>query len=49
MNPSVTEPLTHEHNFLGAAHDANARRTLWVVVLTALMMVGEIVAGYLTQ
>jgi len=34
--------------FLGAAHDENARRTRWVVLLTALMMVGEIVAGYWT-
>lgn len=39
------EPLTHEHVFLGAAHDDNARRTLLVVGLTAAMMVGEIVAG----
>lgn len=38
----------HHHNFLGSAHDANARRTLWVVMLTAVMMVGEIIAGYLT-
>jgi cation diffusion facilitator family transporter len=40
--------LSHDHVFLGAAHDENARRTLWVVALTAIMMVGEIIAGYLT-
>lgn len=40
--------FAHDHDFLGASHDENARRTLWVVLLTALMMVGEIVAGYLT-
>lgn len=40
--------LAHEHNFLGASHDENARRTMWVVLLTAVMMVGEIVAGFLT-
>jgi cation diffusion facilitator family transporter len=40
--------LTHDHVFLGSSHDENARRTLWVVALTAVMMVGEIVAGYLT-
>lgn len=40
--------VAHDHNFLGAAHDENARRTLWVVLLTATMMVGEIIAGYLT-
>lgn len=37
--------LTHEHVFLGAGHDDNTRRTLLVVALTAVMMVGEIVAG----
>jgi cation diffusion facilitator family transporter len=39
------EQLTHDHVFLGNAHDQNARRTLWVVLLTAGMMVVEIVAG----
>lgn len=38
----------HEHVFLGAAHDDNARRTRWVVALTAVMMIGEIIAGYVT-
>jgi cation diffusion facilitator family transporter len=37
--------LTHDNVFLGRGHDENARRTLWVVVLTSAMMVGEIVAG----
>ena len=40
-----TEHLTHDHHFLSRAHDENARRTLWVVGLTAVMMVGEIIAG----
>ena len=39
------EPPSHDHVFLGERHDENARRTLWVVLLTAAMMVGEIVAG----
>lgn len=43
-----TDHLAHEHVFLGSSHDDNARRTLWVVGLTAVMMVGEIVAGYVT-
>ncbi|MCW5734891.1 MAG: CDF family Co(II)/Ni(II) efflux transporter DmeF [Enhydrobacter sp.] len=43
-----TDHLTHDHVFLGPAHDRNARRTLWVVGLTAAMMVGEIMAGWLT-
>lgn len=38
----------HNHVYLGSSHDENAKRTLWVVVLTAIMMVGEIIAGYLT-
>ncbi len=42
------DAFTHDHVFLGAAHDDNARRTLWVVALTAGMMVVEIIAGYLT-
>ncbi|MCF1742067.1 CDF family Co(II)/Ni(II) efflux transporter DmeF [Paradevosia shaoguanensis] len=35
----------HEHVFLGASHDRNARRTWLVIALTATMMVVEIVAG----
>lgn len=46
--PSETKQHRHEHMFLGSAHDANARRTWWVVALTAVMMVGEIVAGIVT-
>lgn len=38
----------HNHMFLGASHEENARRTLWVVALTVVMMVGEIAAGYVT-
>lgn len=41
------EELTHDHVFLGKSHDENARRTLWVVILTAAMMVVEIVTGIL--
>jgi cation diffusion facilitator family transporter len=44
---SELDALTHDHVFLGARHDENARRTLWVVGLTTVMMVGEIVAGSL--
>lgn len=39
---------SHDHQFLGASHDENARRTLWVVALTFVMMIGEITAGYIT-
>lgn len=46
MNSSNS--YTHEHVYLGSAHDENARRTLWVVMLTVVMMAGEIAAGYMT-
>jgi len=46
MNPNPAQG--HDHQFLGAAHDQNARRTLWVVILTLTMMVAEIAAGYIT-
>lgn len=42
------ESFAQNHMFLGAAHDENARRTRWVVALTAVMMIGEIVAGTIT-
>lgn len=42
------EEIARRHDFLGASHDRNARRTLWVVGLTSVMMVGEIVAGAIT-
>src|SRR3546814_6675009 len=45
---SEIEVFSHDHVYLGSSHDENARRTLWVVALTAVMMVGEIIAGYLT-
>lgn len=43
-----TQDHVHDHVFLGASHDSSARRTLWVVALTSVMMVGEIIAGYIT-
>jgi cation diffusion facilitator family transporter len=36
------------HDYLHVHHDRNAKRTRWVVALTAVMMVAEIVAGYAT-
>lgn len=42
------EDFGHTHDYLGAGHDENARRTRLVVALTAVMMVGEIVAGSIT-
>jgi len=45
----MNAPHAHSHVFLGSTHDENARRTLWVVALTVVMMVGEIAAGYITS
>jgi cation diffusion facilitator family transporter len=47
MHSHSIEQWTHEHAFLGDMHDENERRTWFVVVLTLIMMVGEIVAGSL--
>lgn len=48
LNEARLAELQHDHVFLGASHDEHARRTMWVVALTASFMVGEIIAGYLT-
>ena len=47
MHEHSLDQWTHEHVFLGPKHDRNARRTWFVVALTAVMMVGEIAAGSL--
>jgi cation diffusion facilitator family transporter len=47
MHSDSVEQWTHDHVFLGASHVRNERRTWFVVALTAVMMVGEIVAGTL--
>lgn len=48
----MTPPFTaggypHDHVFLGAGHERNARRTWVVIVLCAIMMLIEIVGGIL--
>ena len=45
MHSHSIESFQHEHVFLGARHDQNAKRVWTVVGLTAVMMVGEIVGG----
>ncbi len=42
-----SEPLRHDHVFLGASHDAHERRTWAVIWLCAAMMAAEIVGGLL--
>lgn len=43
--PLARFEVDHDHVFLGADHDRNARRTWFVIALTATMMVIEIAAG----
>ena len=45
MHSHSIDQWTHEHVFLGKQHSRNERRTWFVVVLTAVMMVGEIAGG----
>ena len=47
MHSHSLDQWTHDHVFLGAQHARNARRTWFVVALTAAMMIGEITAGSL--
>src|SRR5215468_10329161 len=47
MHTHSLDQWTHEHVFLGDAHERNERRTWFVVALTFVMMVGEITAGSL--
>jgi cation diffusion facilitator family transporter len=44
-HPHDALPAQHEHVFLGAGHARNEKRTWIVIVVTATMMVVEIVAG----
>src|ERR1700744_6772915 len=45
MHSHSLDQWTHDHVFLGARHAHNERRTWFVVALTLVMMIGEIVAG----
>ncbi len=47
MHSHSLDQWTHDHLFLGPKHARHERRTWFVVALTAVMMVGEIVAGTL--
>src|SRR5205814_4855243 len=48
MHSHSIDQWTHDHVFLGSRHDRHERRTWFVVVLTAAMMIGEIVVGWLS-
>lgn len=45
MHSHSLDQWTHDHVFLGPKHARNERRTWFVVALTSVMMVGEILAG----
>src|SRR3979411_3173797 len=45
MHSHGLDQWTHNHVFLGPAHARNERRSWFVVALTSVMMVGEILAG----
>lgn len=45
MHTHSIERWEHQHAFLGEGHDRHERRTWFVVALTAVMMVAEIVGG----
>lgn len=45
MHSHSIEPWQHRHVYLGEKHDRHERRTWFVVALTAVMMVAEIVGG----
>jgi cation diffusion facilitator family transporter len=47
MSVTDTDSSGHSHVFLGAGHDANERRTWLVIALCSVMMVAEIVGGWL--
>ena len=47
MHSHSVDRWQHSHVFLGATHDRHERRTWAVVVLTAAMMLAEIVGGTL--
>src|ERR1700716_3985473 len=47
MHSHSLDQWTHDHVFLGPRHAHNERRTWFMVALTAIMMVGEILAGTL--
>ncbi len=47
MHTHSLDAWQHAHDYLGARHHRNERRTWFVVVLTAVMMVAEIVGGHI--
>ena len=48
MHSDTATQHSHSHAYLGDNHDVHERRTRWVVALTAVMMVVEIIVGLAT-
>lgn len=46
MHSHSLETWEHTHDYLGQKHDRHERRTWFVVILTAAMMVAEIIGGH---
>jgi hypothetical protein len=46
MHTQTLDAWRHEHVYLGARHDENERRSGLVVILTATMMIIDIVNTY---
>src|ERR1700727_1609319 len=44
-NANVTEPIFHQHVFLGKGHDQSERKTWTVIWLCGAMMCAELVGG----
>ncbi len=47
LHSATLQAITHSHQF-GSMSIENERRTLYVVILTALTMIAEVIFGYLT-
>ncbi len=47
MHTHSLDAWQHAHDYLGAGHRRNERRTFFVVILTAIMMVAEIAGGHI--
>jgi cation diffusion facilitator family transporter len=45
MHTYSIKQFQHEHRFLGEAHERNERKTWAVIVICAVMMLGEIIGG----
>ena len=46
MHSHSIDQWTHEHVFLGSRHQRHELRTWLVVMLTSIMMIGEITVGW---